>query len=415
MTRPVFSRSVGTLTATLALGLAALGCQEELTAPGTCPALCPDGLPSVIDTVLTPVPGGDSAFVGYVRPGEGGGLLVSNQFSALDARTVLRFAARQDSVLVLDTLRAFTIDSVVLTLGVLARDSTVSNLSLELYRLPATVDSNITLAQVDSAFIPANSIGTIAIGDSILSGVVRLPLEDTLLSRVAIPPGDSGVLALGVGLQGGTPTGVRLGSQTAGSLAPSFITFVTAEVADTTLQAQAITRVATFNTFVTDAVGFPPPDFLAIGGAPSARSLVRFALPPRIKDSVQIVRATLELVPESPLQGIPNDPATLDVRGILSDLGAKSPLCSLSLLCGGTFIGQSSRADLEAGSADTLRIEVQDIVRGWQGERGAPQAFFLSLIPEAASFTTATFGSTRAGTNLPRLRITYARRLDFGG
>jgi hypothetical protein len=328
---------------------------------------------------------------------------------------VLRFVGRGDSVLVLDTLRAFTIDSVVLTFGVLARDSTVGNLSLELYRLPATVDSNITLAEVDAAFIPANSIGTIAIGDSVLSGAVRLALADTLLARVAIQPGDSGVLALGVGLQSGTPTGVRLGSQTAGSLAPSFTTFVTADVPDTALQTQAITRVASFNTFVTDAVGFPPPDFLAVGGAPSARSLVRFALPPRIKDSVQIIRATLELVPESPLQGVPNDPATLDVRGILSDLGAKSPLCSLSRLCGGVFISQNSRADLEAGSADTIRVEVNDIVRGWQGENSAPEAFFLSLMPEGASFTTATFGSTRAGAHLPRLRITYARRLDFGG
>lgn len=414
MAHPIFSRSVTALGATLALGLAALGCQEQLTAPGSCPTLCPNGVPSVIDTALTPVQGGDSAFAGYVGPGEGGGLLVSNQFSALDARTVLRFAARGDSVLVLDTLRTFTIDSVVLTIGVLARDSTLSNLSLELYRLPATVDSNITLAQVDSAFIPANAIGTIAIGDSVLNGAVRLTLEDTLLARVAIPPGDSGVLALGVGLQGGTPTGVRLGSQTAGSLAPSFTTFVTADVPDTALRTQAITRVATFNTFVTDALGFPPPDLLGVGGAPSVRSLVRFALPPRIKDSVQIVRATLELIPESSLQGIPNDPATLDVRGILSDLGAKSPLCTLSLRCGSAFIGERSQAELEPGSADTIRIEVRDIVRGWQGESGAPEAFFLALTPEGASFTTATFGSTRTGAHLPRLRITYARRLDFG-
>lgn len=415
MNRPVFFRDWRILGTALVLSWAALGCQEELTAPGTCPALCPNGVPSVIDTVLTPIPGGDSTFVGYVRPGEGGGLLVSNQLSTLNARIVLRFASRGDSVLVQDTLRAFTIDSVLLTLGVLARDSTVNNLSLELYRLPATVDSNITLAQVDSAFIPANAIGTIAIGDSIQSGAVRLLLSDTLLARVAIPPGDSGVLALGVGLQGGTPTGVRLGSQTAGSLAPSFTTFVTVDVADTALQTQVISRVAPFNTFVTDAMGFPPPDLLAIGGAPSARSLVRFNLPPRIKDSVQIVRATLELVPESPLPGLPNDPATLDIRGILSDLGAKSPLCSLSLVCGGVLIGQNSRADLEAGSADTIRVEVNDIVRGWQGERGAPEAFFLSLLPEGASFTTATFGSTRAGAHLLRLRITYARRLEFGG
>ena len=413
MTRiPTSVRAARILAASALLGLVAVACQENLTAPGSCPALCPGGAPEVVDTVLTPVTGGDSTFVGYVEAGAGSALLVAEQLGGIDARTVLRFASRGDSVLVRDTLRAFTIDSVLITVGLLARDSTVSGLSLVLYRLPSTVDSTVTLADVDAAFIPANLVGTISIPDSIQTGSLQLPLADTLLTRVAIAPGDSGILALGIGLQG-AQTGVRLGSQTGGSLAPAFTTFVTADIADTALQAQSITRVATFNTFVTSTVGFPPTDLLSIGGAPSARSLIRFALPSRIKDSVQILRATLEFVPEGPLPGLPNDPATLDVRGVLSDIGAKSPLCNLSNLCGTAIITSRSQAELVAGSSDTLRVEVPGIVRGWQGEDGAPEAFFVLLIPEGGSFTTATFGSTRAGMNVPRLRITYARRLEF--
>ncbi len=412
MSLSVRARTARLFAASALVCFVALGCQEDLTAPGTCPALCPGGTPQVIDTVLSPVPSGDSTFVGYVLPGAGSALLVSEQLGGVDARAVLRFASRGDSVLVQDTLRAFTIDSVILTFGVLARDTTVTGVSLTVYRLPVTVDSNVTFADVDAAFIPANEVGTVPIPDSLQVGSVQLRLVDSLLTRVAIPPGDSGVLALGIGIQG-AQTGVRLGSQTGGSLAPSFTTFVTADIADTALQTQSIARVASFNTFVTTAAGFPAPDRLSVGGAPSARSLIRFSLPPRIKDSVQILRATLELVPEAPLPGLPTDPATLDVRGVLSDIGAKSPLCNITNLCGSAVIGSRSQAELEAASTDTLQVEVLDIVRGWQGENGAPESFFVLLTPEGGSFTTATFGSTRGGQHVPRLRITYARRLGF--
>jgi hypothetical protein len=39
---------------------------------------------------------------------------------------------------------------------------------------------------------------------------------------------------------------------------------------------------------------------------------------------------------------------------------------------------------------------------------------FLSLLPEAASFTRPVFGSTRSGTvGAPRLRITYLKPFPF--
>ena len=44
------------------------GCQEKLTSPGDCPALCPGGSPQVVDEILSAIPGSDSSFVGYVKP-----------------------------------------------------------------------------------------------------------------------------------------------------------------------------------------------------------------------------------------------------------------------------------------------------------------------------------------------------------
>src|SRR2546422_3641901 len=52
----------------------------------------------------------------------------------------------------------------------------------------------------------------------------------------------------------------------------------------------------------------PPLDStLAVGGAPSARSILRVVLPRAIRDSSQIIRATLILVPAVPVKGAPSD------------------------------------------------------------------------------------------------------------
>ena len=51
---------------------------------------------------------------GYVDRGQGAALLVSNGFAATEDRAVYRFAARSDSIAVRDTLRAYTVDSVII-------------------------------------------------------------------------------------------------------------------------------------------------------------------------------------------------------------------------------------------------------------------------------------------------------------
>ena len=38
------------------------------------------------------------------------------------------------------------------------------------------------------------------------------------------------------------------------------------------------------------------------------------------------MRATLELIPRSPMLGLPGDPALLQAKALLADLGAKSPV-----------------------------------------------------------------------------------------
>ncbi len=128
-------------------------CQERLAAPADCPNLCP-GNYVVRDTVLVPTLGTDSSYQGYVRAGQGTSLRVSNQLPASDDRAVIRFNARPDSFTISDTARPYTIDSVVLSIGLLYRDTAVKDLVISLYRLPASLDSGFTFNDAVAAFIP---------------------------------------------------------------------------------------------------------------------------------------------------------------------------------------------------------------------------------------------------------------------
>ena len=65
----------------LVIGLAAAalmgGCQEKLTTPADCPALCPSSQTTARDTVLEAAFAGDTSFPGYTARGAGSSVLAS--------------------------------------------------------------------------------------------------------------------------------------------------------------------------------------------------------------------------------------------------------------------------------------------------------------------------------------------------
>jgi hypothetical protein len=194
-----------------------------------------------------------------------------------------------------------------------------------------------------------------------------------------------------------------------GGTAASFISYVTVDVPDTgSLRNQTLTRATGFNTFVTQTPVVPDPNFLTIGGEPSSRAFIPFELTPRLDDSATIVRATLELLPAAPLLGLPTDPAGLEARPILADLGPKSPVVDNTNT---DFI----RGDtISVGTSDTVRIDVTSIVQLWQTSSDRPRSLALTLLPEGATFTRAVFGSSRSPeVGVPRLRITYVLSFPF--
>jgi hypothetical protein len=260
---------------------------------------------------------------------------------------------------------------------------------------------------VDPELVDANLIDTIVVPDSVHAGQIKAILRGSDVDRLAIPAGTGGVLAMGLRLTAAAPTGIRVGSLPAGNAA-TFVSYLTVDVPDTgSVRNQVLTSATGFNTFVTQNRTSPDPTLLTVGGDSSSRSIVRFELPAQLKDSATIVRATLELIPAHPLLGLPGDPAVLEARAVLADLGAKSPITS-----DGSFIVSDT---VPEGTTDTLRLEVTRLVKLWQASTDRPPAIFLLLRPEAATFTRATFGSTNPASPVgpPRLLVTYQLPFPF--
>ncbi len=161
-----------------------------------------------------------------------------------------------------------------------------------------------------------------------------------------------------------------------------------------------------FDSFVFDPPTPPDDSNLAVGGVPSARAVVRVNMPKFLHDSIDIVRATLLLVPVSAPQGAPIDSFYVVARPVLGDLGAKSPVNPASSL--------ADSAIVRIGSADTVRIELTSLFSAWSRDSTAVTTFVLEHSPEASSYTEVRFYSSRTPAYRPAMRITYVGRYQFG-
>lgn len=391
-------RPAGFLVATLAL----VGCTERLVTPGDCPALCPGGPVVVRDTILTALPGLDSAFTGYSPAPSAASLLLANGGPLGETRGLVRFIPRGDSVFAGDSLKPFTTDSVVLSLFLQARDTTVSGLKVDLYRLPSEFDSLTSFAEIDAAMTAEAFLKTIDVPDAARNGRITAVFAGAELSRFTYAPSDSTRLVIGLRLRGNAAAGMYLGGISSGDATPLYLTYTNVEIADTTKRKPILQRGVDQNLTRFESV--PPTDanLLQVGGFPAHRALIRFELPRYLRDSATIIRATLELTPDAPLGGIPGDSARVDARTLLADFGAKSVVNSLR-----TPSAWITR------DTDTLRLDIASLVELWQGDDPLPSAVRLALGQEHSSFLMPRFRSTRsAGGTPPRLRITY--RLPYG-
>jgi len=421
----------------LALLLALAGCTEEITAPGLCPDFCPGGQITVVDTIFTDMIGRDSAFTGYLEAYQGEVLQVADLPGIADSRAIFQLNAiptrvRNDTGS--DTVTVpITVDSARLRLNIVHRDTSVTNLWVKLYRLPIGIDSATTFAQLAPSFADSivDSVNLSALlaspeitdsatlafwGDTIQTDsaghVLQVAQDSTLLlivdldtTQARFVAADSGRVAYGVRVSGDAPATLVLGSTEAGRGA-TIVWFFNFPDTTGTPKASTVSRSSIFDSFVFDPPTPPLDSNLAVGGAPAARSLLRVTIPEVLRDSADVVRATLILVPVAAVPGAPGDSFTVLARPVIADLGAKSPLNPDTV-----FDGKSR---IPMNTVDTVRIELTDLVRAWARDTAAPTAFVRGQLPEAAAFSQIRFHSTRTPAFRPTFHITYVRRYGFG-
>lgn len=381
-----------------------LGCTEQLVTPGSCPTHCPGGNPEYRDTVITVLPLSDSSFTGYSAHTSATSLLLSNRADLGESDVLIRFATRGDSVLAGDSLKPFTIDSVVVSLVLQQRDTTVGDFFLDVYRLPSLFDTLSSFEQIREEMVPDNLLRSLLIPAAAREGSFDMLFEGEELDKFAYAPADSTRLVLGVRLRSSAPTALYLGALASGTGTPLYRTYVQAEIGDTTLREQTLQRSAVENRTVREHELVEDPDLLTVGGDHSARALMRFEFPQYLRDSATIVRATLELDASGPLLGIAGDSARLDVRSMVADFGAKSVVNTNFVASDWVFSGDQS-----------AQVEMTVLMALWQNNGLAVQGLRLQHSIEHSSFLTPMFHSTRSGGTPPRIRITYRPLRGLGG
>ena len=421
-----------------------IACVEVATAPGACPTFCPGGTIESRDTIFTDIIVRDSAFRGYVQSYQAEAMTAADLPGVVDSRAFLvfnsMFTRTNAHPGTSDTTTVpIVVDSVRLRMIIMRRDTLATNLRLNLYSLPVTSDSSSTFASLDPYFTnpPVDSVNISAVlarppitdtttrriwGDSIWTdsaghvitladnGRILFLFWDLDTLQAPLVEADSGRIGFGVRVAADSLATISIGtleSRGLNSLINWFYHYTVPDTVSTepdSVKTGFQPRAPQFDSFVFDRAIQPLDSNLVVGGTPSARSLLRVDLPAFLHDSIDVVRATLILVPVVPAIGSPAD--SFEIRGqpVLTDLGAKSPLAPV---LSGTKV-------IHPNSADTVRMELTDLVRNWALDTAQTSAFMLGQVPEAASFTEVRFYSSRAAAFRPALHITYVKRFPFG-
>ena len=426
----------------------AAACTENVTAPGVCPNFCPSDSIAIRDTIFTTIIQRDSSFRGYVPSYAAEAMTAADLPGIVDSRAffVLSKGATRVAPNAGDTTTTpIIVDSTRLRFTIVRRDTLATNLRIKLYMLPVSTDSLSTFASLDAAF-NASVIDSVNLSALLASApIVDTTIADTLDRRffadttrrdsaghvlvvadsgrtlrlyfhldtlkAPVVEADSGKLAFGIRVAADSLASIAISTSESG-LTPLMQRFYQFTIPDTvSTMPDSVVHRSEVQTSVFDNFVFNPPNppldaNLAVGGVPSARALLRVAMPAFLHDSVDVVRATLVLVPVNAVQGAPSDSFRMLARPVLADLGAKSPLGTTSSLFGSTFIHMRS--------PDTVNIEITNLVRAWSLDTTMVTAFILGQVPEAASYTEIRFYSSRTPTFRPALHLTYVKRFRFG-
>ncbi len=396
-------------------------CVERLTAPGDCPDYCPSGQITIVDTLLTTSINRDSSYRGYVLAYQTPLMLAAQLPGAtdtLDSRPIFRIngIGRGFVLSTTDTGAILGADSARLQVRIVRRDTATHNLWVHLYRLPITIDTSTTfgsvvpftdsLRSVNVDTLLAQPGGKDAVtGDSVVVDTVNhhLVLSLKLDAAAARYVGtDSGTVAYGIRIAADTRASLAFGKGTFGPLLQWYLRVDSADTPGGVARTPGALGAA-FASFVFAPPPAPLDSTLAVGGVPSARSLLRVAFPRVIRDSSQIIRATLFLEPAVPARGAPADSFVIEARTVFADFGAKSPI---DPRLGDTTV-------IHPDSTGTVKIEVTNLLQLWAADSTHPTVLVLRPQLEAQFLGEIRFYPSIAAAR-PTLQVTFVRPFRFG-
>jgi hypothetical protein len=412
----------------VALGLAAFlsACSEKLTAPGSCPEFCSTSVLSLVDTVLPAAVIQDSSFarpIGYVNP-PASFVLPAVSVPGRESRPILRTIPIPLRLVVADTTTGpvIGVDSARLSVVIILRDTSTHNLMVSLYALPLAIDSATGFHDLDGPFAAA-PVRTVNVDTLIATPGRKDPVTSdsvivddvnhrvTLLfgldsAQVPLVTADSGKVAFGVRVSADSRASVGLlsvenGTTGAGGpLGPLVTWYLKVDSLGLKVVHKAQAARAFFDSFVYDPPSLPIGPLLVVGGVPAARTVMRIDLPPAIRDSSRVIRATLEFIAAAPLEGTAADSFPVVATPVIADFGAKSPLNST----------HTDTTVIAIVPLDTVRIDVTNVLALWATDSLQPTTLVLRALPEGAEFPELRLHGSVDVLQRPKLHVTYAPR-----
>lgn len=407
--------------------LVSLGCSEQVTSSIACPDLCTDQSATLRDTVLTGALVLDTTFSGFPLLGETRDLPLVARGDTADVRIIARFDTLPSTFVPPapqpDSLIAF-VDSAAYLFSV--------DTNFHKPTIPVTIDAfdvDTTAADtVPTTLLPLfrddRLIGSATYLPADVKDTLRLPLDkDALLAKIRAHA------RLRIGLRMRTPQGYTATLLVNGSQFQPRVRFRVS--ADTTVKPDTIfpsshtpvgepSIASSLLFYPLHAAGaLPPPtsDRLALGGIAGARSYLRFDIPGIVIDSVQVIRASLQLTQRpSRFLGGNRDTITVVTQPVVAGAGVTD------IYTASQFLGPTLRFPV-----DTLRLiprdsglrslEIVNIVRAWRlvGTTRTPRALVIRAAEEGLLAGELNFFSADAPADVrPRLRLTYVPRRGFG-
>lgn len=441
-------RSVWTALVAVGAVLVLGACQEDLAGGASCPSLCPQPNITPKDTVLVGDAMLDTAATvrGFPRLGNEGLIQIARFRSTDGADSVMtagvfRFDTLRSTFVQTDTTKppvAFaSIDSAYLQLSVFAPGGADSvpappdTLTFTVY------DVDTPAADLDTAAIRpkfgATPLATLRVSPDSLHKAsptaIRIFLDTAWVGARVRGDGGNHRIRLGVTVNSVKGAAVDVGSVESGVQTSANLSYKGIRDTQTV---RADNHPATFvrvgpplplsdYEFVLVGNSPPPPGFVAVGGIPGSRLLLRFALPPEIVDtSSTIVRANLLLTRLRDSTFTSTDslviaPQLLRATPEVTDLSQAAALVTPM-----TSVGLSSRSLVlhpERAGVDT--ISLVGVLRFWHNEGTGKfqRGIVLQTSPSEGLDPRQIlyYGPDAANAaNRPRLQLTYIPPSGFG-